>query len=185
MIRAQFRKFPTEAPISVHLAHKLIASGYRLRCPRLRMRDALDVTRTTHKSAIKWVAPLIRLVGQLHAAILTNVAIHMEVFVHRDYPDRLLSPLNWRDSLSTRRALGRKHSVVIVYTIDLIVDVDREGHAVEAFVAHATPEAARVIRLAHGLQYLWGARRRHYTELQWVDLTLWMIMLDSRRLPFP
>lgn len=109
MIRAQFRKFPTEAPISVHLAHKLIASGYRLRCPRLRMRDALDVTRTTHKSAIKWVAPLIRLVGQLHAAILTNVAIHMEVFVHRDYPDRLLSPLKIGKNTARKKKLHREH----------------------------------------------------------------------------
>lgn len=117
------------------------------------MRYALDVTRTAHKSAVKWVAPLIRLVGQLHTAILANVAVHMKVFVHRDHSDRFLGSLNRRDSLSTRRALRREHSVVIVYTIDLIVNVDREGYAIETLVADAAPEAARVIRFAHGLQY--------------------------------
>lgn len=48
--------------------------------------------------------------------------------------------------------------MVIVYTIDLIVNIDRKGNAIETFVAHATPEAARVIRFAHGLQYLRKAK---------------------------
>ena len=48
--------------------------------------------------------------------------------------------------------------MVIIYTIDLIVDVDREWHAIETLVTHAAPEAARMIRFAHGLQYLRKAK---------------------------
>lgn len=77
-----------------NLAHKLITSRHRLWCPRLRVRYALDVTRTTHKPAIEWVAPFIRLVGQLHTTILANITIHVEVFVHGNYPNRFLGSLN-------------------------------------------------------------------------------------------
>lgn len=66
--------------------------------------------------------------------------------------------LNWRDSISTRRALRREHCVVISYTIDLIVNVDRESNAIETVVAHATPKAARMIWFTHGLQYLRKAK---------------------------
>lgn len=44
--------------------------------------------------------------------------------------------------------------VVVVDAINFIVNIDREGHSVEAFVAHATAEAAWVIRFAHCVQDL-------------------------------
>lgn len=44
--------------------------------------------------------------------------------------------------------------VVVVDAINFVVNVDREGHSVEAFVAHATAEAAGVIRFAHRVQDL-------------------------------
>ena len=43
----------------------------------------------------------------------------------------------------------------VVDAIDLIIEVDGEGDAIEAIVAHATPEAAGVVIIAHGLKYLW------------------------------
>ena len=42
----------------------------------------------------------------------------------------------------------------VVDAIDLVVEVDGEGDAVQALVAHAAAEAAGVVRLAHGLQDL-------------------------------
>jgi len=48
--------------------------------------------------------------------------------------------------------------VIIVDAVDLIVDIDRERNTVQAFIAHATPEAARMIGFAHRLQYLRKAR---------------------------
>ena len=42
----------------------------------------------------------------------------------------------------------------VVDAVDLVVEVDGEGDAVEALVAHAAPEAAGVVRLAHRLQDL-------------------------------
>lgn len=70
--------------------------------------------------------------------------------------------------------------MVIVDAVDFIVNVNRERHAVEAFVAHATSEAARMIGFAHRLQYLRKAKD-DIIELQ----RRTSIMTESRRLPFP
>ncbi len=45
----------------------------------------------------------------------------------------------------------RDSPVVISYAINLVVDIDGEGNTVETLVADTTPEATRMIRLAHGL----------------------------------
>lgn len=50
--------------------------------------------------------------------------------------------------------------MVVVDAVYLVVDVDSERHPVEALVAHAAPEASRVVGLAHGLQYLCATQ--HY-----------------------
>ena len=42
----------------------------------------------------------------------------------------------------------------VVDAVDLVIEVDGEGDAVEALVAHAAAEAAGVVRLAHRLEYL-------------------------------
>jgi uncharacterized alkaline shock family protein YloU len=39
--------------------------------------------------------------------------------------------------------------MIIVDTVDLVVDIDREGNTVETIVAHAAAEASGVVRLAH------------------------------------
>ena len=42
----------------------------------------------------------------------------------------------------------------VVDAVDLVVEVDGEGDAVEAVVADAAPEAAGMVVIAHGLKYL-------------------------------
>ena len=42
----------------------------------------------------------------------------------------------------------------VVDAVDLVVEVDGEGDAVEALVAHAAAEAAGVVSLTHRLEYL-------------------------------
>ena len=44
--------------------------------------------------------------------------------------------------------------MVVCHAEDAVVDVDREGNAVQALVTATTAEAARVVRLAHRLQDL-------------------------------
>ena len=86
----------------------------------------------------------------------------MEIFLHSNNSDSLFSALNWSDSVSTTRALGSEDPVEVIDAVDLVVEVDGEGDAVEALVAHAAPEAAGVVRLAHRLQDL----QRDNTELE-------------------
>ena len=44
--------------------------------------------------------------------------------------------------------------VIVLHAVDLVLDVDREGHAVEALVTATAAETARVVGLAHRLQDL-------------------------------
>ena len=67
-----------------------------------------------------------------------------------------VSHLDGSDGLVAGGALGREDPVEVVDAVDLVVEVDGEGDAVEALVAHAAPEAAGVERLAHRLQDLGG-----------------------------
>lgn len=54
-------------------------------------------------------------------------------------------------TFATASTFGRKHAVIVVDAIDLVVSVHSEWHSVQAFVADAAPEASRMVRLAHGL----------------------------------
>jgi hypothetical protein len=51
---------------------------------------------------------------------------------------------------------NKKLLVKIVDAVDLVVEVDGEGDAVEAVVAHAATEATGVVKVAHRLQNLSG-----------------------------
>ncbi len=42
--------------------------------------------------------------------------------------------------------------VIIVDAVNLVLNIDRERHAVKALVADATPETARVVAFAHSLE---------------------------------
>lgn len=54
-------------------------------------------------------------------------------------------------TFSTACALRRKHTVIIIDAVYLIVRIDGERDAVQTFIAHATTEATGMIRLAHRL----------------------------------
>lgn len=44
--------------------------------------------------------------------------------------------------------------MIVSDTVDVVLHVHGEGHAIQALVAHGAPEAARVVGLAEGLQDL-------------------------------
>ena len=100
----------------------------------------------------KRVAPLVRLVGQLHITHLAHVAVHMEVFLHGNHSYGFLGALHRRDSLTTGGALGGKDPMEVVDAVDLVVKVDGEGNTVKALVADAAAETTRVERFADRLE---------------------------------
>lgn len=76
------------------LSHILVGSTDRLALRRL-YSYFLKMASTAHQPSLVRIAPFVRFVGQLHSTILANVAIDMEVFVHRYNPNRLLGALDW------------------------------------------------------------------------------------------
>lgn len=46
--------------------------------------------------------------------------------------------------------------MVVVDAVDQIIHVHGERHTIQTLVAHAAPEAARVVRFAHRLKDLWS-----------------------------
>lgn len=42
-------------------------------------------------------------------------------------------------------ALGRKHAMVVIDAVNLMIHIHGEGHAVQALIADAAAEAARMI----------------------------------------
>lgn len=62
--------------------------------------------------------------------------------------------LNGGYCLAALGANGGKQRVVVVDAVNFGIHVDGEGDAVQALVADAAAEAARVVRLPHGLQDL-------------------------------
>lgn len=48
-------------------------------------------------------------------------------------------------TLAAAGALGRKHAMIVVDAVDLVIHVHSEGHPVEAFVANAAAKAAWMI----------------------------------------
>ena len=82
----------------------------------------------------KRVTPLVRLVGELHITHLAHVAVHVEVFLHGNHSYGFLGALHRRDSLTTGGALGGKYPMEVVDAVDLVVEVDGEGDAVQALL---------------------------------------------------
>lgn len=86
----------------------LVASGHRVE--RLAVRrgvlQPLYVAAAAHQTSVQRIAPFVRLVGQLHAALLAHVTVHVEVLVHRDHPHSFLGALHrrntWNVSVSNR-----------------------------------------------------------------------------------
>lgn len=55
--------------------------------------------------------------------------------------------------------------MIIIDAVNLIINVDSERNAIQTFVAHTTPETTRMVRFAHGLQYLKGKHIRHAASI--------------------
>lgn len=58
--------------------------------------QSLDVATATHQSSFQRVAALVGFVGQLHSALLANVTVDVEVFVHGDDSDGFFGTFDWR-----------------------------------------------------------------------------------------
>ena len=110
------------------------------------------MTGVTEQVVAQWVTSLVRLVSQLHLALLADVAVHVEVLLHGHHPHRLLRTLHRGDPLPTRGALGSEDPVEVIDTVDLVIKVDREGDPVKTVITDTTSEAARVESLADGLE---------------------------------
>lgn len=48
-------------------------------------------------------------------------------------------------TFATTGAFGRKHAMIVVDAVDLVIHIDGEGNSIEAFVADAAAKAARMI----------------------------------------
>ena len=90
----------------------------------------------------EWVAPLVRLIRQLHVAHLADIAVDVEVFLHGDHSHRFFGSLHRCDALTTGSTLGGKNPMEVVDTVDLVVKVNGERNTVEALIADAAAEAA-------------------------------------------
>ena len=123
-----------------------------LRNPGAHLDEFAPVAGVTQQVVAQGVAPLVRLVRQLHLALLADVAVHVEILLHGHHPHRLLRPLHRGDSLPAGGTLGGEDPVKVVDTVDLVVEVYSEGDSVKALIADAASEAARVESLADGLE---------------------------------
>lgn len=111
------------------LTQVLIAGRYTLQLAGM-VAEALDVTGTAHQTPIQGVTAFVWLICQLHPTVLTYIAINVEILVHGNYTNRLFSTLHWSDSLPTGRTLGCKHPMIIVNTIDFVVNIHSEGNTI-------------------------------------------------------
>ena len=77
-----------------HNQHQILMHRYsHLHICRLHPSQLFHVTSLAEEVVAHGVAPLVRLVRQLHLAHLAHVAVHVEVLLHRDHADGLLSVL--------------------------------------------------------------------------------------------
>ena len=113
----------------------------------------------------KWVASLVRLVRQLHVAHLADVAVDMEVLLHGDHSHRFFGSLHRCDALTTGRTLGSKDPMEVVHTVDLVVKVNRERNAIQAFITDATTEATRMEGFSNCLQNAFHDEMAAYSTL--------------------
>jgi len=74
------------------------------------------MTRAAQEAALQRVAPLVRFVRQLNAAVFADVAVDVEIFVHGHDSDRFFGALDWSNSVATRGALWCKHSGTKIIT---------------------------------------------------------------------
>ena len=126
--------------------------GELLGHPGPHLDELAQVTGVAEQVVAQGVASLVRLVSQLHLAVLADVTINVEVLLHGDYSDCLLSALHWGDALTTGSTLGSKDSMKVIDTVDLVVEVNSEGNSIKTVITDAASEAARMICLPDCLE---------------------------------
>lgn len=92
------------------------------------------------------VAATLRLVIQLHVALLAAKALNVKVLFHRAHPNSFVRPLGWYDHLLAFGTLRRILFVIVLYTVDVILDVQRKGQPVQAIIAIVASEATWMVR---------------------------------------
>jgi len=57
--------------------------------------------------------------------------------------------------------------VIVVHTVNLIVNIHSKGDSIQTLVTDTASETSRMVRLAHGLEYLQEKRGRKYNYMNW------------------
>ncbi|RNA06881.1 hypothetical protein BpHYR1_004212 [Brachionus plicatilis] len=132
-----------------------------------------EVARIAQERAAERIAALVGLIAQLQPTLLAAIALQMKVFFHRDDAHSLTSAVCRRDRQAARRALGREQPIKIPDAVDAAVHVQSERQPVQALIAAVASETARMVRLAHRLQYA----VHNYVS---ANVTLFRILQKSR-----
>lgn len=112
--------------------------------------DAGRVAGLAEDVSVQWVAALVVSLRQEAAAILTPVAMHMEITIQSHNPDSLLLARSWHDRLLAHRTSGGKFLVEVLNAVDEAASIHGERDPIQAAVAHHTGKAVRVIGLPSG-----------------------------------
>jgi len=70
-------------------------------------RQTLQVATAAEQAPVQRVTAFVRLIGQLHAALLADVAVHVEVLVHRDDAHSFVGALDGCDACRELPTIAR------------------------------------------------------------------------------
>ncbi len=112
----------------------------------------LNMTLVAKQPTTERIATLRLLIAQAHIALLTTEALNMEILLHRDQTYRFTGALGRHDHLSASGTPWRVLLVIVLDTIDVVLDVECERQAVQAIITVVTAETAWVVGLADRLQ---------------------------------
>lgn len=121
--------------------------------------------------SIQWVAALVIAFREKTTAILTAVALDVEIAIQSHDADGLLLAWGRHDRLLAHRAAGSKFLVKVLDAMNEPTGVHSEGDPIQAAVAHHTGEAVRVIGLPRGTKdSLHDGLGAYIASLQGVDV---------------
>lgn len=109
--------------------------------------DAGRVAGLAEDVSIQRVAALVISFRQETTAILTPVAVNMEITIQSHNSDSLLLARGWHDRLLAHRTSGGKFLVEVLNAVDEAASIHSERDPIQATVAHHTGEAVRMVGL--------------------------------------
>lgn len=137
--------------------------------------------------SIQRVAALIIPFRQQTTAILTTVAVNMEIAVQSHNSDSLLLARGWHDRLCAHRTSRGKFLVEILNAVDEATGIHGEWNPIQATMAHHTGKAVRMIGLSSGSENpLHDGLGAHTALLQGINiagLTVGLLLHCIERLP--